>query len=258
MMIDLNHGSGQRQPTPADAVRAAVDAALAGRAAATPRRDYLGASRLGAPCARQLQFEYLKAPRDPGAEIDGRLARIFERGHRTEEMVAGWLAAAAFDLRTAARDGSQFGFATAGGRIRGHIDGAIVHAPADLGGFAPTLAAPALWECKALNARSWTDLVRRRLRASKPAYAGQVALYQAYMDLTETPALFTAVNADTMQLHFELVPFDAELAQRLSDRGVTILAACDAREWLPPRARDRDHPECLRCPWAARCREIMP
>jgi hypothetical protein len=257
-MIDLNRGSGQRQPTPAEAVRGAVDAALAARAAAAPPRNYLGASRLGAPCARQLQFEFLATPRDPGAELDGRLARIFERGHRTEEMAAGWLRAAGFNLRTAARDGTQFGFATAGGRIRGHIDGAIVGAPVRLGDFAPTPAAPALWECKALNARSWSDLVRRKLRAARPTYAGQVALYQAYMNLTETPALFTAVNADTMQLHVELVPFDAELAQRLSDRGLTILAACDAREWLPPLSRDRDHPECLRCPWAARCREISP
>ena len=257
-MIDLNHGSGQRQATPADAVRAAMDAALAAHVAAQPGRDYLGASRLGAPCSRQLQFEHLKVPRDPGGGIDGRLARIFERGHRTEDMAAGWLRSAGFDLRTGARDGSQFGFSTVGGRIRGHIDGAIVGAPPGLGGFAPSPAAPALWECKALNGRSWTDLVRRQLRASKPVYAGQVALYQAYMGLAHTPALFTAVNADTMQLHVELVPFDAELAQRLSDRGVTILAACDAGEWLAPLSRDRDHPECLRCPWAARCREVMP
>lgn len=257
-MIDLNHGSGQLQTTPADAVRAAVDAALAARVAAQPRRDYLGASRLGAACARQLQFEHLGAPRDPGTEIDGRIARIFERGHRTEDMAAGWLRSAGFDLRTEARDGSQFGFSTAGGRIRGHIDGAIVGAPTGLGGFAPSPTAPALWECKALNGRSWTDLVRRKLRASKPIYAGQVALCQVYMGLADTPALFTAINADTMQLHVELVPFDAELAQSLSDSGVAILRACDAGEWLPPLSRERDHPECLRCPWAARCREVTP
>ena len=51
------------------------------------------------------------------------------------------------------------------------------------------------------------------MAAAKPIYAAQVALYQAYMGLTEAPALFTAVNKDTSELHHELVPFDAAVAQ---------------------------------------------
>ena len=53
--------------------------------------------------------------------------------------------------------------------MRGHIDGVITAGP-DVG-----IAWPALWEHKALNARSWTDTVKRGLRASKPVYYGQVA-----------------------------------------------------------------------------------
>jgi hypothetical protein len=48
---------------------------------------------------------------------------------------------------------------------------------------------------------------------SKPVYAAQLAVYQAYMEssvagLSATPALFTAINKDTAELHQELVPFD--------------------------------------------------
>jgi hypothetical protein len=33
------------------------------------------------------------------------------------------------------------------------------------------------------------------------------------------PALFTAINKDSQEIWFELVPFDGGLAQRMSDRG---------------------------------------
>ena len=69
--------------------------------------------------------------------------------------------------------------------------------------------------------------------------------------ISENPALFTAVNKDTAELHHELVPFDAALAQRLSDRAVNILRATEAHELLPRIATSPDHFECQRCPWSA-------
>ena len=62
-----------------------------------------------------------------------------------------------------------------------------------------------------------------------------------------------AINKDTAELHHELVPFNAELAQRMSDRAVRVLSATDAGELLPRIARDRDHFECRMCPYANRC-----
>ena len=79
---------------------------------------------------------------------------------------------------------------------------------------------PLLWEHKAINAKNWRALERDGLEKTFPQYAAQVALYQAYLDITN-PALFTALNADTCErLHF-LVPFNAERAQLWSDRAVT-------------------------------------
>ncbi|MCC6008858.1 MAG: hypothetical protein JJU40_14440, partial [Rhodobacteraceae bacterium] len=150
-------------------------------------------------------------------------------------------------------DGAQFGFKVAGGRIRGHVDGIIADAPAALG-----LRTPALWECKTMNARNWRDTVARGVSVAKPVYAAQIALYQAYMEgtvpgISAAPALFTAINKDTAELHHELVPFDADLAQRMSDRGVRILQATDAGELLPRIARSPDFFECRFCPWSERC-----
>ena len=71
--------------------------------------------------------------------------------------------------------------------------------------------------------------------------------------ISAAPALFTAINKDTAELHHELVAFDAGLAQRMSDRAVRILRATDAGELLPRVAATRDFLDCRFCPWAERC-----
>ena len=214
-------------------------------------RDYLGASRLGVSCARALQYEFAKAPVDPGRDADGRLLRIFRRGHVIEDCMVDWLRAAGFDLRTRKANGDQFGFSAAGGRLQGHIDGVIVGGPE---GF----TYPALWENKCLGSKSWRDLEKSGLAVSKPVYAAQVAIYQAYLELHEQPANFTAVNADTMEIYTEVVPFDAALAQRMSDRALTVISATEAGELLPRAFHDPTHFECRMCAWQDRCWRNTP
>ena len=233
-----------------------VDAALVIENSSRPRREYLGGSRVGHACERALQFEFAGAPKDDGADFPGRTLRIFAIGHVLEDLAIQWLRAAGIDLYTRKGnnpDVEQFCFSVAGGRIRGHVDGIIAGGPDAL-----KLGVPALWECKTMNAKNWRETVKNGVAVAKPIYAAQIALYQAYMDaavlgLASNPALFTAINKDTAELHHELVPFNAELAQRMSDRAVRILRATDAGELLPRLARDRDHFECRLCADAERC-----
>ena len=250
-MLDFN----SRSQTSAH-VNTAIDAALVTANQAAPPRSYLGGSRLGHACERALQFEFVKAPKDEGADFDGRLLRIFGIGHALEDVAVAWLRAAGFDLYTrrgGGEHGDQFGFSVAGGRIRGHVDGVFAGGPT-----IPGMAFPALWECKTMNAKAWRETSSKGVAAARPIYAAQIAVYQAYMDasvpgVADNPALFTAINKDTAELHHELVPFNAELAQRMSDRAVRILAATDAGELLPRVAAQADHFECRFCPWAKRC-----
>jgi hypothetical protein len=247
-MLDFNH-----RPSMAERVNILVDAALEAERAATPPRGYLGGSRLGHACERALQFEFTATPKDDGADFAGQTLRIFAIGHALEDLAIRWLRAAGLDLYTRKADGGQFGFAVAGGRVRGHVDGIIAAAPAALG-----LRLPALWECKTMNAKNWRETVAKGVTIAKPVYAAQIALYQAYMEasvpgISTAPALFTAINKDTAELHHELVPFDADLAQRMSDRAVRLLRATDAGELLPRVAATRDFLDCRFCPWAERC-----
>lgn len=247
-MLDFNH-----RPTFQEKITAILDRSIQETRAQQTPRDYLGGSRLGVPCDRALQYEYMRLPVDEGRGFSGQLLRVFDVGHALEELAIQWLRQAGFDLYTRKANGEQFGFSVAGGRIRGHIDGVLNGGPAELG-----LAYPALWECKTMNDKSWKDTVKRGVVISKPVYATQLAIYQAYMEaaipgLARNPALFTAINKDTQEIWFECVPFDSGLAQSASDRAVTILRATDAGEWLPRCAATPAHLECKRCAWQNRC-----
>jgi len=259
--IDLGHGSGciygEDAPRPAlgAAVSAAIDAALAARNRAESPRTYVSSSGLGRECLRQIQYDYLAVPKDEGQEFAGKTLRIFEAGHRAEDIVAGWFRLAGFDLRTEKPDGRQFGFSALDGRLKGHIDGCFVSGPV-------AMEYPALWETKALGASSWKDVVKRGVSIARPVYAAQIALYQAYMSLP-APAMFTALNRDTMELHVELVPYDAHLAQEMSDRAVSVVRASDAKELMPRAAAEPTATVCKggmaagkwhgQCAWAKRC-----
>lgn len=230
------------------------DALLIERKKQVPH-NYLGASRLGVECSRAIQYEYLNVPKDEGKDFDGQILRIFDTGHIFEELSIKWLRLSGFELYTQKSSGGQFGFTAAGGRIQGHVDGIINNAPASLG-----FAFPMLWEHKSMNNKNWNDTIKKGVTISKPVYATQVALYQAYMEpqipgISTNPALFTAVNKDTEELYHELMPFDSALAQTMSDKGVNILNACDAGELLPRMASSQSFYTCKICPWNQKCWE---
>lgn len=250
-MLDFNH-----RPSVAERINALVDHHLVTDNAVRSPRNYLGGSRVGVACERALQFEFTATPKDEGADFSGRTLRIFAIGHVLEDLAIAWLRGAGIELFTRKGnqpDGEQFGFSVAGGQLRGHVDGIITAAPCELG-----LSAPALWECKTMNAKNWRACVKDGVVKSKPVYAAQIALYQAYMEpcvpgISRSPALFTAINKDTAELHHELVPFNAGLAQSLSDKAVRILQATDAGELLPRMTLNPDHFECRFCSWFGRC-----
>lgn len=242
-MIDFNHRL--KPGNVSEAVNALLDRALDERP--EEARGYLGASAAGDSCDRRLGYQAQGLRPDHAAAA--RMRRIFERGHLLEERTARELHAAGFVLRR-----GKIGFAAAEGRFKGHVDGVIEAAPL-------AIRLPALWEHKGLKAEAWRKLVRGGLGRSNPKYAVQIALYQAYLEpqfpgISRAPALFTATNADSMELYHELVPFDGALAQKASDRIARILQATAAGETLPRVALEPGYFECRYCGWRNRCWEI--
>ena len=230
----------------AEAISQAVDKAIVEKNSKRERRKYLGASSIGDECSRKIQYRYLNYPQDEGSGFSAKTLRIFEFGHYIEDYAAMWLRDAGFDLRTEDKMGQQFGFSIADDEIKGHIDGVICGGDVSMG-------YPCLWENKSANDQKWKAFQRMGVAKANPVYATQIALYQAYMELTEHPALFTVVNKNTSEVYYELVPFDMELAQSASDKAVNILTAAKAGDILPRIAQTRDFYLCKFCEFRETC-----
>lgn len=201
---------------------------------------------LGNECLRALQFSYCQIPPEPGREIDGRKKRIFDRGHMMEDYVARCLLRAGFNLQLKSSTGKQFEISLLGGRVKGHCDGVFVGGPA-------VIKYPALWENKCLGAKYYKQVTQQGLNEYSAVYYGQVQLMMAYFELTENPAVFTVLNADTMEIYTKFIAFDGATAQRVSDNAVTIIRACDAGELLPRGYSDVSFYKCRMCDWSERC-----
>lgn len=245
-MIDLNSKSASAL---GDRINDRIDTAMARARDAEPVRDYLGASALGGACERAIQYQHLQVQPDPGKGFPPRVLRCFERGRWAEDFVIGLLKRAGFVLLEHDPDsGEQWAFVDMGGRVRGHADGVLVMWRGE--GMAP-VPLPAVWECKCLNNKSWGKSNWDKLRVAHPRYFGQMQLYMGGLNLTQ--GLFTAINADTMTLHHELVTYEPAAHQALLARAHRILNACDMGEMLPRGLADPSRFECKYCDWSEQC-----
>jgi hypothetical protein len=218
------------------AINDAIERAVM-RTAELPR-PYLGASIVGVECSRKIQYDWWCAPMH-----SARVKEIFERGHYFEERSRQLLSKAGFAFAPA----EELEFLALNGLFKGHADGKIVAGPEHR-----WLIYPLLWEHKALNAKNWHAIERDGLEKTFPQYSAQIALYQAYLDLTN-PALFTALNADTCERLHLMVPFNAERAQAWSDRAISIIEATRAGELLPRFTDNADDWHCRACSHRERC-----
>lgn len=228
-----------------NAFTAILDGSMEAKRAKQERRQYLGASAIGGDCERAIQFEFAGAPRERDFKPD--TLRKFDLGHCGEEVLRAWLCDAGFKLvQHNQRTGSLFSFSQLDGRFKGHPDGVFVDGP-DL------LKYPALWETKSTGAKTYREIERNGLKKARPGYYAQVAIYQAYLGLTENPAVFTVLNLDSGEVGVHLISFDAQVAQEMSDRAVRIVTATDAGELLPRPFASSDDYRCRMCSFAARC-----
>ena len=202
-------------------------------------RQYLGASSIGSPCPRQVQYDWMCDP-----VHEGQLRDIFERGHLFEDMVRGDMIRAGFEFAPA----EKLGFSTFNGDFRGHTDGILMRGP-----NLPGVGYPAVWEHKALGDKGWRSLDRDGLDAAYPHYKAQVLMYQHYLSLSAHPAIFTATNANTCARLHLAVPFDAVEARAWIDRAQAIIAATRAGELLPRLAKTPTNPICCKCGHTERC-----
>jgi hypothetical protein len=142
MPIDFNRTEASAEPA-CIAINTLLDAGA--RADGEKTRNYLGASAVGHPCLRKVQFDWMCDPVHATRTRD-----IFARGHFFEQQTREHFEKAGFRFA----DKDRLEFETADGWLRGHADGIFLSGP-----DVPGIAYPALWEHKAINAKGWRSLV---------------------------------------------------------------------------------------------------
>jgi hypothetical protein len=231
---DFNHADRSAEP-----INIAINALIDASGAAEQTRGYLGASAVGHPCLRRIQFDWMCNPDHPA-----QLRDVFDRGHYFEARSREHLIRAGFKFAPDER----LRFVALDGMLQGHADGILVAGPkiSDIG-------YPCLWEHKAINAKGFRSLDRDGLEKSYPQYVAQVALYQHFLGVDANPAIFTAINADSCERLHLLVPFDAGQARTHIMRAETVIAATRAGELLPRFTTDQNAWRCRLCSHKTRC-----
>jgi len=118
-------------------------------------RNYLGASLIGEPCSRKIWYQYNKYEQAPSSAI-GLVAA--ESGHYAEDVTASRLRLLPFiELHTHDENGSQYGWASADGKMAGHYDGlirGIIQAP----------KAIHIWEHKDKDHKKFSDFQNKKAK----------------------------------------------------------------------------------------------
>lgn len=170
------------------------------------QRNYMGISGIGHNCYRYLQYNHYWAFTQTHT---ARIERLFNVGKNAEPAMIYDLAT--IGLVVSMQQIEVIGFA---GHWKGHIDG-LIH---DVHNYD---AGDRLWECKTHNDKSFKDLTKKGMRASKPAHYSQMIGYMGYLELGE--GLYHALNKNTSEYYFESVTFDIEHFEELKIKQSDII-----------------------------------
>jgi len=182
-------------------------------------RTHLGASIMGKSCNRYKWgvFRWLRHE-----QFNGRMHRLFKRGHREEPHFIERLRAVGFTIfEHDPETGKQFRIVGAGGHYGGSGDG-MGYAPSHYG-----IEGAGVIEFKTHNEKSFAklagkietkvpDIVRKNpegVKKSKPEHFGQMCQYGRAYGLRW--GLYCAINKETDEYYFEWVELDWNLADRL-------------------------------------------
>ena len=202
-------------------------------------RPHMGASIIGHPCSRNVWLTWRWAMKPT---FEGRVLRLFDTGKREEMRILEELRGIGAEVwDTDPATGNQWTVSAHNGHFGGSLDGVAKGLPE-----APKTAA--VLEFKTHSAKSFADLVKNKVEASKPQHYAQMQVYMGLMELTR--ALYIAVNKDTDDLYTEWVEFSKEAFDSLMVRASMLLESP-----VPPQriSDDPSHWQCKWCSFWAHC-----
>ena len=211
-------------------------------------RGYLGASAIGKECSRELWYEFRKCSKP---NFDGRLYRLFDRGHKEEFRFVEELRGIGCEVHEFDQDGNQFEVIACDGHFKGHTDGAALG----------VIEAPKMWhllEMKTSSASLFKKIEKDGCELAKPQHYAQM---QVYMHLTGLKrALYMVVNKDTDALYTERLRYDSKRAQSYINKAQGIINAStppERADTLPAEGKKPKYGSpCTYCDAKALCHGI--
>jgi len=188
------------------------------REALSKPRTYMGGSMIGKECDREvwLAFRHAILP-----TFDGRMLRLFQRGHREEPAFVEELIEIGIEVHQLKADGSQFGVEAIEGHAKGHLDGVLLNVP-------DFEEIPHLFEAKTESKKRWQALSKNGVVKEHPVHFVQM---QFYMGLMELPAaIYLSVCKDDDRIHCERIEFDPGAFAAIMERARNLVYLKDAPE----------------------------
>jgi len=201
-------------------------------------RPHMGCSLLGHPCDRWLWLSFRWAVRE---KFEGRMLRLFRRGHMEEATIIRDLRAIGIDIRSSQQ---RVAF---GSHVSGSLDGVIQSGVPE----APNKRHVA--EFKTHSKKSFDDLIKQGVEKSKPMHFIQMQVYMHGTSIDR--ALYLAVCKDDDRIYTERVRYDKEVAEKAIERGQRIALADRMPE---PLSADPSWYQCKFCPAHAFCHKAEP
>jgi len=178
-------------------------------------RTHLGASIVGNDCQAYIwnTFRWLKFE-----VFNGRMLRLFNRGHEEERRFIRWLKGIGFEVyEIDPSSGKQYKISGVFGHFGGSLD-SVVFAPKHY-----NIIQPLAWlgEFKTHNDNNFQKLKKYGVAASKPQHFRQMCSYGRAYGFEY--GLYCAVNKNDDELYFEIVVLDYRQADDLFRKAETII-----------------------------------
>lgn len=180
------------------------------------RRSHLGASLIGRECHRELWYSFRWTIKP---DFEGRILRLFERGHREEEWVAEDLRGIGVELLTLdPRTDEQFRVSWHNGHFGGGADG--------IGrGFLEAPKTWHLWECKTANKKQFDILQSKGVKEAKREHYDQMQVYMHGLKLKR--AFYSCVCKDDDRIYTERIYYVEDEAEAIIAKAGTIIESSE-------------------------------
>ncbi len=211
------------------------------------KRDYIGASAIGNPCARQIWYDYKQYPKAP---FKAETLWNFEDGHRVEDIIAARLRMVpGIELWTHDVDGKQFERTAFGGKFKAHPDGIVL-------GLLQSPKTITVWENKCSAQKKFNEFQnckakfgdKQTLKNWSEVYWIQAQILMKLFGMTRhylTIALAGGREMDSCRTEYQ-----PEIAEKYLDRAGKLLEATVE----PPRISDKkDFYICAYCSFKEIC-----